>query len=104
MIPDNAIIQSLSAEFEIMKPMPEDFMQHLADSINYLIDHNFSRLLQILYRLDINESRLKEMLAENPGHDAGLIIAGLVVERERQKILSRSEFKRNDDIPDDLKW
>ena len=79
-------------------------MQKLSEAINYLIQHDFSRLVQILYRADISESRLKEMLAENPGHDAGLIIAELVVEREREKIFSRLQNKRDDDIPEDEKW
>ena len=104
MKPDVKIIQALSAIFDLTDRKQENFMQKLSEAINYLIQHDFSRLVQILYRVDISESKLKEMLALNPGRDAGLIIAELVVEREREKILSRLQNNRNDDIPEDEKW
>jgi hypothetical protein len=104
MIPEKIIIQSLSAEFNITKEDPESFMEDLSEAINYLVQNDFSRLVQILYRMDINESRLKDMLAEHPDKDAGATIAALIVERERQKKLSRKQLKRDSDIPDDEKW
>ena len=79
-------------------------MQVLSDTINHLIQHDFAKLVQILYRMDIPESRLKEMLAANTGHDAGEIIASLIVDREGQKIVSRRQFKQNNDIPEDERW
>lgn len=104
MEPDVKIIESLSGVFDLPAARQESFMKNLSEAINYLIQHDFNRLVQILYRMDISESRLKEMLGMHAGHDAGLIIAELVVEREREKILSRRQNKRKDDIPEDEKW
>ena len=105
MIPENVIIESISTEFNLRKENPGDFMKDLSEAINYLIENDFSRLVQILYRMDINESRLKKMLAEHTDNDAGSTIAELIVERERQKKLSRQQFKRDDDdIPEEEKW
>ena len=104
MNPESAIIQSISSEFNLKKENPKDFMRELAEAINHLVENDFFRLVQILYRLDISESRLKEMLAEHTDRDAGCTIAALIVEREAQKKLSREQFKRNDDIPEDEKW
>jgi len=104
MIPDIKIIKSLSDEFELADSKQNDFMKHLSRAINYLIQNDFSRLVQILYRMDISESKLKEMLAVNKGQDAGLIIGQLLIEREQQKILSREKFKPEDDIPENEKW
>jgi hypothetical protein len=104
MIPDIKTIKLLSDEFHLGDSKETDFMKHLADAINYRIENDFPGLVQILYRMDISESTLKEMLALNAGHDAGLIIGQLLVDRERQKILSREQFKQNDDIPEDEKW
>ena len=78
--------------------------QILADKINELVNNDFQKLVSILYRVDVSESKLKNLLKENPGTDAGLIIADLMIERQEQKIKSRREYKRNENISDDEKW
>lgn len=61
----------------------------LADWINLVIQSDFNRLVQWLYRVDVNEELLKKTLRENPETDAGLIIAQLAIERMRQKKQTR---------------
>ena len=76
----------------------------LAAYINEMIDRNFNKLVNLLYRIDINESRLRQMLNENP-QDAGRIIAGLVIERQLQKIASREWFRKHqNNIDENEKW
>ena len=82
----------------------EELQQKLAAEINNLILHDFSKLVRILYRLDINEQRLKKILQENSGADAGDLIAGMMIEREIQKLKSRAQTQPRTDIPDDEKW
>ena len=69
--------------------------QELVDKINELINFDFQRLVSILYRLDISESKLKLLLKENPNVNAGLIIADLMIERQLQKLRSRQQYKRD---------
>lgn len=64
----------------------------LADRINAMIHDDFNRLIQLLYRIDVNEERLKKLLRENSSTDAGLLIARLILERQWQKILTRRRF------------
>jgi len=78
--------------------------QELIDKINELINFDFQRLVSILYRLDISESKLKLLLKENPNVDSGLIIADLMIERQSQKAESRQKYKRDENISDDEKW
>ena len=86
-------------------PIFEDhFKERLAAAINDLITTNFPALVQVLYRFDISEPKLKEMLASNPNSSAGLIIAELLIEREAKKVKTRRDFKRDENIPDDEKW
>ena len=42
----------------------------LADKINDLINHDFNQLIQILYRIDVSEKKLKITLQENKNEDA----------------------------------
>ena len=77
--------------------LPEDvskneLQQKLTAFINELIVNDFQRLITILYRIDVDEKKLKRILLENAGTDAGEIIATLVIEREIQKIETRKQF------------
>lgn len=101
------IVPILKDSFEIDIPLytsQEDLLTKLAAHINDLIQSDFQKLVTILYRVDVDEKRLKQVLAENPGKDAGEIIAGLLIERQMQKIQSRKQYKRDEDISDNEKW
>ena len=104
MEPNIEIIRALSREFHLPHPEESQFIHQLALRINELIENDFSGLVQILYRKDISESKVKELLAENTGQDSGCLIAKLLIEREQQKIESRKLYKRDDDIAEDDKW
>ena len=104
MKPNREIIQSLSNEFRLLHTEEGRFIHQLAQSINDLIENDFAGLVQILYRKDISESKFKELLAENTGHDSGWIIANLLIEREQKKIESRKLYKCDDNIAEDEKW
>ena len=71
----------------------------LANRINEMINRDFSALVQLLYRIDVSESKLRQLLQENATSDAGRIIAQLILERQWQKILSRRKYSRPGDPP-----
>lgn len=82
-----------------------DLLQSLAAEINDLILINFERLIQLLYRIDVSEQRLKQLLKDHPDQDAGLLIAGLIIERQAQKKKFMQEFSVNDaDVPEEERW
>lgn len=83
---------------------PQTLVNELAVYINHLVEKDFNRLVSILYRIDISEETLNTTLKNNPGADAGVLIAELVLQRQIQKINMRKHFKPPHDIPDDEKW
>lgn len=93
MAADNELltIESLSAE-------------QLAEYIRQLIDTDFQRLVQLLYRLDVSEEKLKNLLSDNPSGDAGAMIAQLVMERMEQSRKTRDMFRQENDIAEDERW
>lgn len=93
----------MSATYEILEWEQMD-VAALAARINRLITDDFSGLINLLYRLDISEAKLKKLLSEHPQEDAGKIIADLIVERQQQKLQARQQFHREDNIPEDEKW
>jgi len=79
--------------------------QKLSAYLNDLINHDFEKLVQLLYRLDIDEAKLKRTLLDFPQNDAGVMIADLIIERQLQKIKSRREFdQRDNNIDENEKW
>ena len=77
----------------------------LSAYLNTLIKNDFDKLITYLYRIDVNEQKLKSLLQENPGEDAGNIIATLIIERQQQKIKTRQQFSQsNDKFDEEEKW
>ena len=78
--------------------------EELANEINQLIVHNFTALVQILYRLDVSEAKLKMVLSENPKEDAGRLIAALIIERLKKREEVRKQFPAQENIPEEDRW
>ena len=70
----------------------QELQQKLTVYINSLIQTDFQKLVTILYRVDVDENKLKTILKNEAGKDAADIIAGLIIEREMQKIQTRKQF------------
>lgn len=64
----------------------------LAAHINYMVEKDFNGLLNLLYRIDVSEEKIKNalLLSTEP---AGQLIARLIIDRQLQKIAFRHSFK-----------
>jgi hypothetical protein len=82
----------------------DDLKIVLTSKFNELINSDFNHLIQLLYRIDVSEAKLKHALKENKGGDTAGLLADLVIERQLQKIKSRQEHKPDENISDDEKW
>lgn len=97
------VLQLLQEDRQVEAPTPEWYHQ-LKAAVNDLINHDFDALLQLLYRVDVSESKLRTMLQQLPGNDAAEIITNLLVERHLQKIKSRQTFQSPPSENDDEAW
>lgn len=70
----------------------DDLKELLIPVINYLLDRDMTRLLNALYRIDISENKVKQVLmVENPANIASKL-AELIVQRELQKVITRRKY------------
>lgn len=100
------VIQSLSqwvALPDTGKINWEEFEHALQQRINDLIQHDFQRLIEILYRVDIDEAGLKALLQQERDKDAAIIISRLIIERQLQKIKDRNKFNSSN-YSDEERW
>ncbi len=74
--------------------------------IEQLIQNDFSKLIQILYTIDVSEEKLKEALINQKDTDTAILITDLIIERQIRKWKSKQESKHqsNHSIHDDEKW
>ena len=101
------LILFLNKNLEIDMPADssiDELKKLLTPYINNLINKDFNKLVNILYRIDIDEKKLKIFLNENKNTDAASIIADMIIDRQIQKLRSRSEFKKDQNISDEEKW
>jgi hypothetical protein len=102
------LIPEINQSLELSLPETislEELKQKLSLYVNYLINHDFEKLVFYLYRIDVNEAKMKQLLEQREGEDAPGLIADLIIERQLQKIKSRQQFRQRDsNIDENEKW
>lgn len=76
------------ALYEIEQLGPSDLIAY----INDCIQHDFNKLVQLLYRIDVSEEKLKSILQLNPNEDAAKLIAAVIIERLAATKAARASF------------
>ena len=95
--PEQLMNKLISHEFpEVLeKYSEEDLENYLAVFINELIDKDFNKLVNLLYRIDISEQKLKIALQnEDKTISSSKTIAKLIIERQLQKLEFRKKFSK----------
>jgi hypothetical protein len=102
------LIPEINQSLELSLPETislEELKQKLSLHVNHLINYDFEKLVFYLYRIDVNESNMKQLLEQREGEDAPGLIADLIIERQLQKIKSRQQFRQRDsNIDENEKW
>src|SRR5258706_9978588 len=99
---NKGLVPALNDSLEITLPgniSLEELKQKLALHINHLINHDFEKLVYYLYRVDVNENKMRQVLEQKEGENAAGLITDLIIEGQLKKIKSRQQFsKRDNDI------
>lgn len=100
------LVTGISHSFELILPASvsaEELKEKLASHINYLLNHDFEKLVFYLYRIDVDENKLRQLLQARQGENAAGLIADLVIERQLQKTETRKQFGGGQSS-DEEKW
>lgn len=76
----------------------------LIDAINWLIVHDFEKLVFILYRIDVSEAKIKVLLNKDNTNFAAPVIADAILERLEEKKASREKYKQDPSASEEEKW
>lgn len=99
MIPESPLDhEQLARDWQLTVPpriSEDELVRILGVRINELITQDMPKLISILYRIDVDENKLRQMLRQHKDSDGAMVIAHMVVERQKQKQRSREMFKRD---------
>ena len=71
-----------------------EFRNYLISKLSYLLDNKFDLFLNTLYRIDIDEEKIKELFSKENREFIPGALADLIIQRQLQKIIWRERYKR----------
>lgn len=87
----------ISVDLDLSFDNSGDQLEQLSFYLNELINRDFNAVVQILYRMDVSEAKVREKLANPlPSETAGSILAHLLIQREMEKMKWREQFKNGE--------
>lgn len=89
------ITQSLTPYFALQEGRYtyDALVKRIAEEVQYLIDYDLNKLWNLLYRIDVSEKKVKEVIETTPFNQHSLLIAQLILKRQQEKIISRQKYK-----------
>ena len=99
-LPDKILSVTNALQPESVKEM----RNQLILLINELINKDFHSLIQLLYRIDVSEKKIRAYLSEKPNEDAACVLADLIIERQLQKIETRKKFSSGNRSSSEEEW
>lgn len=81
------LVKIVSKDFELPDHISESQLREvLIKTFEYLVDDDFPKLLQILYKADVDQYKLKELLENTEGKSSAEIIADAYLDRQQAKV------------------
>jgi hypothetical protein len=96
------LLKELSKELSLLESVERRKL--LEEYLNHLLLNDFNSLINLLYRADVNEMQLKQLLSQNKDVDASVLIADLLIKRMEEKKESRNQSNTPQNIPEEDKW
>ncbi|WP_293741288.1 hypothetical protein [uncultured Pedobacter sp.] len=93
-----SLINIISKDFDIPDQLAENQLRVLlTDAFAYLIDNDFPKLIQILYKADVDQYKLKELLETVEGSSSAEVIADAYIARQMAKIETWKKYSPKKD-------
>jgi hypothetical protein len=70
-----------------------ELLYQISPHIAELIEHNYKKLLNLLYRIDLNESKVAAIVSNYASESLAEAITDLIIKRELQKIVIRQHYR-----------
>lgn len=98
-----AVLEKVSRDFSTMRTqieVVEDYSkdlealkEHLSNKIGEMMEKDFDRFLNNMYRIDVSESKVRNILNNSPLGTIPEQLAELIIERQLQRIKTQRLYK-----------
>ncbi|WP_316803042.1 hypothetical protein [Pedobacter nototheniae] len=90
-----SLIKIINKDFDLEQNLSESQLRHtMIDAFAYLVDNDFPKLIQILYKADVDQYKLKELLENTMGLSSAEVIADAYINRQLAKIETWKKYSK----------
>ncbi|MDN3588736.1 hypothetical protein QWY86_18790 [Pedobacter aquatilis] len=90
-----SLVRIISNDFDIPNEINENQLRdNLIDAFAYLVDNDFPKLIQILYKADVDQYKLKELLETTEGKSSAEVIVDAYISRQMKKIETWAKYSK----------
>ncbi|WP_462280409.1 hypothetical protein [Salinivirga cyanobacteriivorans] len=91
------VLQQIEKDFSqsdlILDIESPEIISLMQEHIEKLLHDDFAKLMNLLYRIDLSESKIESLRAYDPTMPERDVITFLVIQREMQKVMFREMYK-----------
>lgn len=88
-----ALSRIIENDFELENELSaEQLREKMVHAFSWLLDNDISKMMNILYRADVDEERLKSLLISRSQLPSAEVIADEYISRQMQKIETRKKY------------
>ncbi len=88
-----SLIKIVAKDFDLPENISESQLRDaLVKTFEYLVEDDFQKLLQILYKADVDQYKLKELLEHTEGKSSAEIIADAYIDRQKAKVETWAKY------------
>ena len=90
-----SLIKIINKDFDLPDELSESQLREtLVEAFAYLVDNDFPKLVQILYKADVDQYKLKELLENVEGKSSAEVIADAYIARQMAKIETWKKYSK----------
>jgi hypothetical protein len=71
----------------------EELKRYLTEKLAYLLENKYDKLINILYKIDVNEEKLAGLFSGSNRESIPEKLAELIIERQLQKVTLRQQYR-----------
>lgn len=91
-----SLAKMVGKDFELPQDISENQLREvLVKAFEYLVEDDFSKLVQILYRADVDQDKLKQLLENAENASSGEVIADAYIARQKAKLEIWNKYSKS---------
>ena len=92
-LPDGVTLELISQKQSSKKEARSQLISELTPVVRKMLDQSFEQLIHILYRIDLSESKVVELIEKSAPDRLAELLTEAIVDRQLEKIELREKYR-----------